>query len=133
MRLLYAFAECGSINDPIVNSDPVRQIIHVLHGSDIMLHPCPNVLMAYFDVAVRYVKQTGIEGLLLAVGHIAGSGIRHVKLQVRCRSASQLLKLIESVESKASGSVVAFLPLVISTKGEEFFANYDESVDRTLA
>lgn len=134
LRLLYAFAECGPANDPLVNSDAVRQILHALHRSDVMLHPCSNVLMAYFDVAVRYVKQTGDQELLLAAGHMAGSGIRHVNLLVRCRSAHQLLKLIEGVESKTSGSAVALLPLVISMKGEELHIAVDiKSVDRTLA
>ena len=119
LRLLYAFAECGPANEPLVNSDPVRLILHALHRSDIMLHPCADVLIAYFDITVRFARQTGNEELMLAAGHMAGSGVRHGNLQVRCRSAYQLLKLIEGIESKTSGSAVAFLPLVISMKGED--------------
>lgn len=77
--------------------------------------------MVYFDVAVRYVRQTGDEELIMVVRNLVDRGVRHWNLQVRCRSAYQLMKIIEAVEVKATGSAAVFLPLLISLEGERMF------------
>jgi hypothetical protein len=94
------------------------QIVSALHRSDIHRHPHPQVLLAYFDLAVRFVKLTPERDLFLAGSSIATIGLRHEDLKVRCRAAYQLLRFLEAVEGKHKGAAAAFVPLVVSFQGK---------------
>ena len=103
IQLAYAFAECG----PQYITAHVEQgafpiLINALHSTDIAKHQHSYVLLAYFDVTVRYLRIANLQSLDRIASVLTGErGLRHPDLQVRCRAAYCLLRVTEGLEPKA--------------------------------
>ena len=106
LRLVYHY--CEGIRPPpglnvVMKNDTFRSILLALHGSDIILHPHPEVLTLYYDLAVRYYPIFKDQPDLLPriLGAMSGaSGLQHSNPRVRSRSCYLLLKLVKSLVSE---------------------------------
>jgi hypothetical protein len=116
LRLMYSFAEQGLKNNKWVSEGTFPHILSALHNTDIAAHTHPQVLLAYYELSVRYVKYTDLQQTQCVCRHLTSvRGIRHpYHMQLRARSAYFLLKLAEAMEGKAS----ALLPHVAPFGGE---------------
>lgn len=103
LRLVYHYCE-GVRPTPglkvVMKNETFLKILVALHQSDIAAHPHREVLLLYYDVAVRYFaifeKQDDLLPPLLAA--LSGTrGLQHEHAHVRSRSCYLLLKLVKSV------------------------------------
>jgi hypothetical protein len=61
------------------------------------------VLMAYYEVATRYVNQSPISTVQSVVAALVSSqGLRHSDGQLRCRSAFFMRKIAESIRDDSA-------------------------------
>jgi exportin-T len=103
LRLVFHYCE-GVRPSPglktVMKNTTFLSILAALHGSDITAHPHREVLLLYYDTAVRYAtifeKQTELLPHLL--GALSGPrGIQHEHPRVRSRSCYLLLKLVKGL------------------------------------
>jgi len=104
LRLVFHF--CEGIRPPpgiksAMKHDTFREVLLWLHGSDITSHHHREVLILYYDVAVRYstilkMKPELLPGILAAIS--GTSGIQHSHPRVRSRSCYLLLKLVKALK-----------------------------------
>jgi exportin-T len=103
LRLVYHY--CEGIRPPpglkiVMKDETFRAVLVALHGSDIVSHSHREVLILYYDVAVRYypifLDQPELLQKVLQ-GMSASSGLQHSHPRVRSRSAYLLLRLVKSV------------------------------------
>ena len=104
-RLVHAFGEGVSpaLHRQFVGEGAFPQLLQALHETDVTLHSHPQVLLAYFELCSRYVKQSTEASLCRMVGSLLTHGLRHpTHVQVRCRCAYLFLKMVEGLETKAA-------------------------------
>lgn len=104
LRLVFHY--CEGIRPPpgmkvVMKNETFCSILVALHGnSDITSHPHREVLLLYYDVAVRYypifVRQPELLPTLLQ-GLSGSRGLQHSHPRVRSRSCYLLLRLVKSV------------------------------------
>jgi exportin-T len=103
LRLVYHYCE-GVRPSPglkvVMKNDAFLAILAALHRSDIPTHPHREVLLLYYDVAVRYAaifeKQRDLLPRILEA--LSGvRGIQHEHVRVRSRSCYLLLKLVKAL------------------------------------
>ena len=103
LRLVYHYCE-GIRPSPglkvVMKNATFLAILTALHRSDISMHPHREVLLLYYDVAVRYAanfeKQPDLlSPILEALG--GNRGIQHEHSRVRSRSCYFLLKLVKAL------------------------------------
>ena len=103
LRLVYHYCE-GVRPSPglkvVMKNDTFLAILAALHRSDISTHPHREVLLLYYDVAVRYAaifeKQPDLlPHILEALSGVRG--IQHEHVRVRSRSCYLLLKLVKAL------------------------------------
>jgi len=144
LRLLYAYVECGNINLNLnpggsgARQQPVDQalittfsaIVNALQDTDIAQHAHPQVVLAYFDVSLRYIRflsalqiqhlfqlllgPCGVLSTCTSVDH-SKSGANKWKGQsnlVRSRACYIVLKVAEAPESKPINLIDAAFPLL---------------------
>jgi hypothetical protein len=115
LRLVHAFAECGSYFLEMVASGVLPQLISAIHATDVVLHPHPQVVMAYFEISSRYARITPCADIQKIVGQMVGPcGLRSRDVHLRNRTAYLLLKLVEAVPSNVCSSLI---PAVRSFSG----------------
>lgn len=103
LRLIYHY--CEGIRPPpgtkVVLKDPTFcEVLIALHTSDITSHPHREVLILYYDIAVRYADLLKEKPELLPniLGSISGTnGLQHPHPRVRSRCCYLLLKLVKSL------------------------------------
>ena len=79
------------------------KLLHALHESDVAKHSHSQVLLSYFELCSRYVRQSTEASLCLIVSNMVMCGLRHSSdSQVRCRAAYLLLKVSEGMDGKAA-------------------------------
>lgn len=102
LQLAYAFSECGPGAAGYVNDGAFPALINALAGTDITSHPHPQVLLIFFDIAMRYTKLCLPSSIRSIVSGIVGpGGLHHHAAQVRTRAAYCFLRLTESMEARA--------------------------------
>jgi exportin-T len=103
LRLVYHYCE-GIRPTPglkvVMKNATFLAILTALHRSDISMHPHREVLLLYYDVAVRYAaifeKQPDLLAPILdALG--GNRGIQHEHARVRSRACYFLLKLVKAL------------------------------------
>ena len=106
VRLVYHYGE-GIRPSPglrvVMRNDTFRSILVALHQSDISAHPHREVLILYYDVAVRYapIFKDHPELLPPVLAALTGErGIQHSHTRVRSRSCYLLLRLVKALESE---------------------------------
>jgi len=103
LRLIYHY--CEALRPPpgtkvILKNQMFRDVIIALHTSDIANHPHREVLILYYDIAVRYsdILQDMPELLPHILTAISGDrGLQHQHPRVRSRSCYLLLKLVKAL------------------------------------
>jgi len=103
LRLVYHY--CEGVRPPpglktVMEYGTFREVLVALHSSDIASHPHREVLMLYYDLAVRYypIFRDGADLLPPILAAISGSrGIQHAHPRMRSRACYLLLKLIKAV------------------------------------
>ena len=103
MRLIYHY--CEVLRPPpgtkvILKNQMFRDVIIALHTSDITNHPHREVLILYYDIAVRYsdILLDMPELLPQILTSISGDrGLQHQHPRVRSRSCYLLLKLVKAL------------------------------------
>lgn len=113
---MYAFGECGPAMSSYVTEGKFPAIVNALHETDIGRHPHAQVVLAYFEVAARYIKQCSTASVCKLVTTMLGeSGLRHSSdTHLRTRTAYLLLKVVEGLQGQAA----LLLPVVGSFSGE---------------
>lgn len=104
LRLVYHYAE-GRRPPPgaktaLKQDVSFREIIIALHQSDVTGHPHREVLLLYYDIAVRYatVLKDSPDLLTRLLGALSGEhGLQHSHERVRSRCCYLLLRLVKSV------------------------------------
>ena len=103
LRLVYHYCE-GARPSPglktVMKNETFLAILAALHRSDITAHPHREVLLLYYDVAVRYAAIFEKQSDLLPhfLGALSGNrGIQHEHARVRSRSCYFLLKLVKGL------------------------------------
>ena len=103
MRLVYSFSECGPQFNTLVNEGTFPSLIAAIHQTDIASHPHAQVVIAYYEICVRYIRHADSASIRRFVAAMVDSrGLRHSSKQVRCRTAYFLFKTAEAMEGKAS-------------------------------
>lgn len=105
LRMVFHYSE--GIRPPpglkvVMKNVTFRSILVALHNSDITSHPHSEVLMLYYDLAVRYfpIFKDQPELLPSFLGAISGpNGLQHANPRVTSRSCYLLLKLVKSLVS----------------------------------
>ena len=116
LRLVYSFSECGPQFNTLVNEGTFPALIVAIHKTDISSHPHPQVVLAYFEICVRYIKHADSPSVRQFVtAMVDRRGLRNANKQVRCRTAYFLFKTAEALEGKAS----TLLSVVGSFAGEK--------------
>lgn len=104
-KLVHAFGE-GIVpqqQKQYVCEGTFPQLLQALHDTDISSHPHPQVILTYFELCARYVKQSTEASLCRVVTNVLSRGLRHpTDAQVRSRSAYLFLKMVEGLETKAA-------------------------------
>ncbi|KAL7465271.1 hypothetical protein ACHAXS_005598 [Conticribra weissflogii] len=107
LRLVFHFGE-GRRPAPgaktALRDGPFREIVIALHQSDIASHSHREVLLLYYDLAVRYslLLKDMPELLSSLLGALTGNrGLQHPHPRVRSRCCYFLLRLVKSVGGKA--------------------------------
>lgn len=77
-------------------------------------------------MSIRFVRQATDGNLFVFVQNLCGaSGLRHrTSAAVRRRAAFLLLKALEAIEGRSTGSIAAFVPLVLSFEGKFICIQY---------
>lgn len=106
-RLMYAYAEGIAPQQYRYyladESATFPKLLHELHKLDVAKHAHSQVLLSYFELCSRYVRQSTEASLCLIVSNMVMYGLRHCSdVQVRCRAAYLLLKVAEGMEGKAA-------------------------------
>ena len=73
----------SSIDDDQVNESQFPSLIAAIHGTDVSSHTHPQVVLAYYDICVRYFKhadQISVRQFLSAM--VDQRGLRHPNKQV---------------------------------------------------
>ena len=121
LQLVYAFSECGPSAGEIVNRGTFPALVNALASADITSHPHPQVLLVYFDIAMRYTRLCLPASIRNIVAGIVGSGgLHHREGRVRSRAAYCFLKITESLEARAH----AMLPYLDSITGKSLALFY---------
>lgn len=103
MRLVYSFSECGPQFNTLVNEGTFPALITAIHQTDIAAHPHAQVVLAYFEICVRYIRHADAQSVKRFVeAMVDRRGLRNANKQVRCRTAYFLFKTAEALEGKAS-------------------------------
>ena len=103
LRLVYSFSECGPQFNTLVNEGTFPSLITAIHQTDIASHPHAQVVIAYYEICVRYIRHADSASIRRFVAAMVDSrGLRHSCKQVRCRTAYFLFKTAEAMEGKAS-------------------------------
>ena len=115
LRLVHAFAECGSYFSELIASGVFPQLIAAIHSTDVVMHPHPQVVMAYFEICSRYARFSGASDIQKIVSGMVGvQGLRSSSVQLRNRTAYLLLKLVEAIPSQVCNGLI---PAVSSFSG----------------
>ena len=103
LQLAYAFSECGTSSAAaFVNQGAFPALINALASTDVASHSHSQVLLVYFDIAMRYTKLCLPNSIhSITAGLVTSSGMHHSDLKVRVRAAYCFLKITESLESRA--------------------------------
>ncbi|KAG5178377.1 armadillo-type protein [Tribonema minus] len=122
LRLLYHFSEgCASAAaaanaQALLHEGAFPQMVAALHRSDIARHPHPQVLILYFDIAVRYVKVLrggGAELTPLVLEALCSErGLSNASRLVRARAAYNLSRLVKALAGDMVPYVEAVVPAV---------------------
>ena len=86
-----------------------REIITILHRSNVSSHPHREVLLLYYDLSVRYaaILKDIPELLSNLLGGLSGDqGLQHPHVRVRSRCCYLLLRLVKSTGGKALSTYV---------------------------
>lgn len=103
LRLVYSFSECGPQFNTLVNEGTFPALIIAIHKTDISSHPHPQVVLAYFEICVRYIKHAdSLSVRQFVTAMVDRRGLRSSNKQVRCRTSYFLFKTAEALEGKAS-------------------------------
>lgn len=102
LRLLFHYSEGIRPNaSSVMKMEPFFELILALHQSDVSLHSLNEIVVLYFDIAVRYldVFKTKPEFLPGILGAISGPrGLQHASSErVRSRSCYSLLRLVKGM------------------------------------
>ena len=103
LRLIYHY--CEGVRPPpgskaVLKNQMFRDVLVALHTSDITSHPHREILILYYDIAVRYsdILQDKPELLPNILTSISGDkGLQHQHPRVRSRSCYLLLKLVKAL------------------------------------
>jgi hypothetical protein len=129
LQLAYAFSECGpAATGDFINQGAFPVLVNALASTDIATHSHPQVLLIYFDLAVRYTKlclPCSIRNVV--AGLVGGGGLGHPDVRVRSRAAYCFLRITESLESRA----YALLPHV-GTVASKYHPSIAHSLFRSL-
>jgi hypothetical protein len=92
-------------HNALVKEGVFPALVCALHSTDVAHHPHPQVLLAYYEAAVRYSRLPSVE--LGTVQHLVAllsgeRGVTHGNAQVRSRAAYFLYRLCEQMEGRAS-------------------------------
>lgn len=118
LRLVHAFAECGAYFSELIASGVFPQLISAIHGTDVVMHPHPQVVMAYFEICSRYARFSNASDIQKIVsGMVGAQGLRSASVQLRNRTAYLLLKLVEAIPSQVCNGLI---PAVSSFSGTVF-------------
>lgn len=83
LRLVHAFSECGSYFSDLVSSGMFPQLVSALHSTDVIMHPHPQVVMAYFEICSRYARISRPSDIQKVVAGMVGPpGLRNRDVQV---------------------------------------------------
>lgn len=105
LRLLYHY--CENIRPPpgmktALANETLVSLLKALHESNVVNHGHREVLIVYYDVAVRYYPVFETEPALLSkvLAALTGTtGLQHVHARVRSRCCYLLLRLVKSLAS----------------------------------
>lgn len=115
LQLAHTFSECGPGAADYVNHGAFPALINALASTDITSHPHPQVLLIYFDIAMRYTKLCLPSSIRSIVAGVTGQGgLHHRAVLVRSRAAYCFLKITESMEARAH----ALLPYLGAIAGK---------------
>ena len=121
LRLVYSFSECGPQFNTLVNEGTFPALIAAIHTTDIASHPHAQVVLAYYEICVRYIRHADSPSVRRFVtAMVDRRGLRHSSKQVRCRTAYFLFKTAEALEGKAS----TLLSVVGSFAGQPTFYQF---------
>lgn len=103
LQLAYAFSECGMSSDAAFASQgPFPALINALASTDVASHSHPQVLLVYFDIAMRYTKLCLPSSIhSITAGLVSSSGMHHSDQKVRVRAAYCFLRITESLDNRA--------------------------------
>lgn len=103
LQLAYAFYECGlSSEASLANQGAFPALINALASTDVASHSHSQVLLVYFDIAMRYTKLCLPRSIhSIVAGLVSAGGLHHNNLKVRVRAAYCLLRITESLEKRA--------------------------------
>ena len=127
LRLLFHYSEGIRPNaSTVMKMEPFHDLVLAIHSSDVSLHSLDEILMLYFDIAVRYldVFKTKPEFLPKVLEAISGQrGLQHSNSQrVRSRSCYSLLRLVKGMSP--NGRMKGYVdPAVRGIQGKLF--NFD--------
>ena len=103
LRLIYHY--CEGLRPPpgttvVLKNQMFRDVLVALHSSDVAAHPHREVIILYYDIAVRYadILKDKPELLPNILTSISGArGLQNEHPRVRSRSCYLLLKLVKSL------------------------------------
>ncbi len=103
LRLVHAFSECGPANSKLVSEGTFPLLVQAIHQTDVAAHAHPQVLLSYFEIALRYIKLVDLATVAKVVGSLASAhGLRSKNPLIRNRSAYFVVKVVEAMEGKSS-------------------------------
>ena len=103
LQLTLAFYECGMGSDAsLASQGTFPALINALATTDVASHSHSQVLLVYFDIAMRYTKLCMPRSIhSIIAGLVSTSGLNHSDLKVRVRAAYCFLRISESLEKRA--------------------------------
>ncbi len=100
---MHAFSECGPQNAKLVNEGSFPLLVQAIHQTDVASHPHPQVLLSYFEIALRYIKLVDIGTVGGIVSSLVGPhGLRNANVMMRNRSAYFVIKVVEAMDGRSS-------------------------------
>jgi len=141
LRLAYAFSECGQSQNKLLSEGQFAELICALHGTDLAQHKHSQVILAYFELSVRYLNLSLPLASTIAATMAGPRGLFHPDLQVRVSAAQSLLRLVERLNAQAidllplTGTFAGLFPLsfYFSPSPSSFPPLRALSFDRTLS
>jgi len=113
LRLVHAFSECGPNHNKLLQEGIFPALVRALHDTDIALHPHPQVLLVYFEIAHRYIKHLSRDAILRVFQAMLGRrGVLHPDALVRGRAAYYVHKICECPEGKNANLLESVYPML---------------------